>query len=911
MPLKIIIRSLGTGLFLSALCHPLHSQIDKIEALCQQEPDSCLYYLDLFSSEVENSDQFRLNMLTGTSYLKKGAYQAAIDEFLLAERLLPSAPTSDKDSLAYRIKNNLGICQDELGNDRMAEKSFFEALTYISKLPDSLEHIARVYTNLAILYNANGNLEAALNYTEAAIEIGPVKDGEEVKWKQIDQLNLFGLYYALGDFRTALGILREIQSSINQIDPDILSDLHFNFGLCHQALQNYDSAIVHFEYALQKTSDKEIDLIFRAHKYLHLADAYQNAQQLTKAINLANKVSALKLPPGPAANKILAKRSFILGQCYSKLGEYNKSLTLYANAWEQINEAVSSDHFSSENLKTLLAIARIYASHFYSTDPSKCVEIMVDALSYFNLDSILHSEAISLKTLNHEYKELYQNLIRTLKEETGKAHDIEELIFKHYQKYYSFQLANKLRSRSLKDIKDKSHANLPQQISDLKAKISHLQLNQELDSIASHLTHLRTLELALDLQNAPKNVRQIGADFNNVSLTKLKDFADAQQSVFVFYILSGRTLTTMTVDSEQLKVYFTDLPKDFEDRVRDFNDAVTNYPQVQLLGEEAITNNLIEVNLLSLELYDLVLGPIFPIKGNRIIIGADDILSSLPFTALSLRLEENQVTFSAGQFVINQYEIAYFNPFGTYNYQETYNLTQVDIVAPFSTRRAQDIEYFLPGSHHSIAQIEARGVPTQLYEKIDKPSLRELMQQPHAVHFATHAESSESETGHMYLLCGPNPSGLEDRLYRDDLSGFSIRSPLVTLAGCQTGLGPQLSGQMESMGLSFLLAGTSHLLTTLWHIDDRINHTLMADFYAALNSQESTSAAYTSAIRTYLRKSQDLQLHPFHWAGFQLFDAGSKVKIESTDPNVWWYALGLVVGLLLAFTVVTKRKRVA
>lgn len=96
-----------------------------------------------------------------------------------------------------------------------------------------------------------------------------------------------------------------------------------------------------------------------------------------------------------------------------------------------------------------------------------------------------------------------------------------------------------------------------------------------------------------------------------------------------------------------------------------------------------------------------------------------------------------------------------------------------------------------------------------------------------------------------------------------------LDADLVTLSGCNTGLGQELSGEgLIGLTRAFQYAGARSVLASLWSVDDFRTMQLMEKFYAGLKAGNSKDKA--------LRQAQVSMIHtksassPFYWAAFSL-----------------------------------------
>ena len=100
-----------------------------------------------------------------------------------------------------------------------------------------------------------------------------------------------------------------------------------------------------------------------------------------------------------------------------------------------------------------------------------------------------------------------------------------------------------------------------------------------------------------------------------------------------------------------------------------------------------------------------------------------------------------------------------------------------------------------------------------------------------------------------------------------DLFSMNCQTNLITLSGCQSGLG-EVTGSDDLLGLmrGFLFAGARSLLLSLWRVSDESTVMLMKEFYKQWRSGSSRAKALQAAMSS-VRKTYP---NPFYWAPFIL-----------------------------------------
>jgi CHAT domain-containing protein len=143
------------------------------------------------------------------------------------------------------------------------------------------------------------------------------------------------------------------------------------------------------------------------------------------------------------------------------------------------------------------------------------------------------------------------------------------------------------------------------------------------------------------------------------------------------------------------------------------------------------------------------------------------------------------------------------------------------------------------------------------------------------VHFATHGivDLDNPELSGIQLSRF-NPQG--GRLEGDGILRFyevynlHLPAELVTLSACGTAVGPEVRGE-DRLGLSrsFLYAGSSRVIGTLWNVDDHDAADLMTLFYQALLRDGKSPAMALQDAQKKMRTDATKRA-PYHWAGFVL-----------------------------------------
>ena len=169
---------------------------------------------------------------------------------------------------------------------------------------------------------------------------------------------------------------------------------------------------------------------------------------------------------------------------------------------------------------------------------------------------------------------------------------------------------------------------------------------------------------------------------------------------------------------------------------------------------------------------------------------------------------------------------------------------------------------------------EAEPQKTDLYEGLnvkktalldkDLTSYRSLV-------FATHGYFGKDLPGIQPVLVMTlldQPKGQDGFLRLSEVMSLKLNCEITTLTACQTGLGPQLSGEgTMGMGRAFQYAGAKSVLMSLWSVFESASVNLVESFFKHLREGENKLEALRLTRDEIRRAGYN---HPFYWAPFTL-----------------------------------------
>jgi CHAT domain-containing protein len=129
------------------------------------------------------------------------------------------------------------------------------------------------------------------------------------------------------------------------------------------------------------------------------------------------------------------------------------------------------------------------------------------------------------------------------------------------------------------------------------------------------------------------------------------------------------------------------------------------------------------------------------------------------------------------------------------------------------------------------------------------------------LHFASHGSFQRDNPMFSFLQLA------DCRLSFYNLLDLKLKSEIVTLSACQTGLNAILPGdELHGLMRGFLYAGAPSLVVSLWTVSDKSTSELMKEMYLQIRACQSKR----SALRRAQLAIREAYNHPYYWAPFVL-----------------------------------------
>ncbi len=281
---------------------------------------------------------------------------------------------------------------------------------------------------------------------------------------------------------------------------------------------------------------------------------------------------------------------------------------------------------------------------------------------------------------------------------------------------------------------------------------------------------------------------------------------------------------------------------------------------------DAYRDALIKLNpnasMIGDQIGQLLLAPLGVEAGKRIVIVPHGPLHYLPFQALRLDgkylIERNPISIAPSISIAAR--LAQRTP-----------TTSAQLLAFGNPTIDPNVADPLPGAEREVHELSQQFPGAKLFFKGEANKTNFAANAPHSrlVHVAAHAVADTMDPLHSKVLLA-DENGRPNYLEAKDVLGMDLGNvAMLALSACESGLGRVENGD-EVLGFtrSFLSAGTSTLLASLWPVSDTATEKLMTTLYADLAKGEQVQDAMRDAQRAVMADPETS--HPFYWAPFNL-----------------------------------------
>ncbi len=858
-----------------------------------------------------------------------------------------------------RLLNLLALSQKKQGFLAESIDIYLIALEYFNQsesLPPRV--LPGMYINIGNAYRSLGELgEVDIYYNEALRQIDKqledpsldIKDRAFFSSQKSTTLNSIGLrFQALGKHDDALKAFQESMDLSKKWDTTKLPMINNNMGVSYRAKNDTLNALSHFKSATAVYQTKELD-----NSWVKYTLNYSNwlmkldSMDVEKAYSLTNQA----ITEGPKIQDVtesqMATAYFQLGTMQSEKSKYksaivntDRGLCLLTGKPERSNYSTDPPEIVLSNspnkvIEGIKFRARIFKD--WGTADNDTLKYFISLENYQlaitcidSLRNILDEEE-SKTNLSRLAKETYAEKLDVLWNilPSSNYSDIADEALKSIESGKAASLWDMLQ------ISEKRNLSLPPEIiaqeKQLKREIADFD-NRILETDISGGINQDSLQSIKFLKE-----RQLDS-LNNYVNDNFPDLENTQQKNNSF---APYKIRAMLKDDQVMIHYFfseTMLHQVFMSPDSTIYRAIPNANQLReqilafskmlkLTKYDYSTTDVKNYQALGWELYRKLIHPFDKlIENKKIIILPDEFLAMIPFeTLITSETYQLNSDFRNQQYFILKNQVSYsYNAMLWAFKKDKQKLDQRSILAMAPSYGIEGMksdsiwkiwESMLPeltGTLKEVKLIEDNyNAKTYIKTRATEKHFKDMAGNFNILHLAMHSIMDETKPDNSFLAFTPFADKSENgRLYANEIRNLNLNASLTILSACNSGTGELIEGEgVLSLSRTFIMAGSSSVIMTLWSVDDQTSMQLIDKLYRDLELGMSVAEALRSSKRYFILNANKLYAHPYFWSGFVQLGKDTNIDIKKKSMRWPWYAGGVILlALILLFVIPQNTK---
>ncbi len=779
----------------------------------------------------------RANLSIYVTYLFLGLHEIAEPYLMESLRL---ANLSDDNVLRSSIYRYLGNHFQDKNQFDKAIRYFQEGLI-LSEETGTLSRIAQYYAGLGDLYSDIKNFERALNYYNRAHNYYLSMNNDLLANETLTSIST--CYKGMGDFEEAEKLLLEALAFYSK------SDYPHSHGLTLLQLSDlfieqdqYEDAFTYLEQAIEiGTVENDFSIrYFSSERLLEFDSDFlsdEDKLQVSKELYASSK----KISPDTELSSLI-----LLAKTYYPVS-LDSALAKAELAFDMIEKARLSVSGGMLKASVFSKYASFYniVGHWYADkkkDYQRAFELFEAAKARALLDQLAEAASGNELKLNESTQVQLLQIQKSI-----------DKLYREREKVQSETLFNQITN----------------DINDLELKYD------------SRLEEVRSSHPAWNAFLYPKTL----------SLKQVQELCDDETAI-IEYAITRNQLFIFSIKNESVDFNSMDLnnmPSGITDLINTYRDAIISLTPQDSLSRLSEPLYLLLIEPLEQELKD---------KKNLVIV-PDGPLALLPFEAL----------IHDGRYLIQDYPVKYLPSVSVFNHiKSPHREVGSDILALAGSGFEYNESSDDPSTQKNFAAlpftlIEVDSIAVHFdsktvfkNEEVTEATLKSTdLSNFKYIHFATHGDINETSPTQSGLILSKKAEveqlfGEDGYLNASEISRLKLNADMVVLSACNTALGKVISGEgLLGLQRSFLAAGASSVVSSLWSIYDRSTPLFMANFYTLLNEYEEEEIGWFNSFliwadwyepelvdyKTLALRDAKLEMlehpyysHPAHWASF-------------------------------------------
>ena len=824
------------------------------------------------NAEKRNQRSLRRDIADMTNLL--GEIHLSAGDLAGGEKLVRDARLlSGKDyQLLGYVHNNLGYVhllradKDDLTR-RSAHLSqsleeHFKARHYL-QLADDQPWLSIVENNLASVFERLGELRKAREHYEEALRLIDKTD-DPLRFHVLYR-NLGYIYQYLGDYEKSERYLKEAMSIAERAVPSDAARLRCNVGTAER-LRGRAAAAVADHQDCHSRARLSANVRLQAEALLELTADYQLQDKSGPAWEAIKDAVELlpQIQDADIKSRVLVQDALLL----QRRGEHANALA----AAEKAVEASQRARYPTARIDALSTEMAIQAEQGRREEALTCGFRAIDAIEalHTHLDAERLGPAWSART-----QEVYAKLAETILANQRRGRQPAEL-------WAALEVIERSRAISLRQqfsapasvVRQVEQSHLLATLSDIaneQARLGTEARSNGLPLAYYHEHDLLTLSRLAGVDDIPVPAP--------LSAKELQGSLDADQAV-LYYFFSERTAYLFLLSQTAIELFNLGARQRVETLAAKVRQAASTRSTTLVAAMRELSAAILPATQLP--------------AAREWILVEDGSLHAVPFSAL-------HVGAAAGPYqpAIAQHSIAVVPSLSTYFMRKpatpkNYSTDLAVLADPvFGTTNAQLANQSsegggqftgwtrklrrLPWTAREAEQLRELVPPERAIvytgSSATRDNLRsERVRDARVLHIASHGyfDSSSPDNVGLALSAVENGSSVDSGFVTlTELFTYRFNNELVVISGCDTALGVERAGEgMMSLTRGFLAQGASHVVSTLWAVEDRASADFMALFYQHLVNGGSVKEALRAAQWELSQRPR--YRDPFFWASYVL-----------------------------------------
>lgn len=804
--------------------------------------------IELYQNALEKYQQLHLDYGTAQclrdigrvnfSYLDN--YAAALDYL---SRSLKLFRTHKPDEEFVDALHNLGLTFEKIGNYSKALQMQNEALKTAKELKSKTQE-GLSYQYLANVSWKMGDFQAALENQNKALDIF---SGSESKFLQVAYSTRGLIALSLGDAKEAMNYeLKALELAVQNKDKRDQATIQKNIGMIHRTDKRPNQALLSFEHAAA------IDSSIGSHRGLaydlrNIASVQSDLANYDEAASYCKRALALSKQIGDWRNEV--QSLLVLGRIEFAQGKTDSARSHLLQVTQKAGQLFMPD-IEWRAYKTLAEINQ------KGNDNQSAIQNYKNAVRVIEgMRSHIKVEEYASGFIDDKLR-VYDALVSLLVTES-RAKEALDIVERAKSRSFLDLLGNRGLSLNSQDktllaVGDSLRSELAERESELQYSLSNKKETRE--KLLKEIVRLKSAYSQFLVQLRETNPEL--SDMTTVEpwpIEKIQAMLPDSVALLEYYATANR-LFTWVVTSHTIKVKNHQIEKNkISESIFDLRNALSRQLSVSIPAQK-LYNMLIADEMSDLQ------------SAKHLIFVPHAQMHYLPFAVLQ---------DSSGQYLGMKYSLS-LAPSATvlgFCLTKGDSFLQVprkdlQILAfanpdlgnrksnlPFAEKEATSLKRYFPDVKIFS---EKNATETHVYEQSAK--FQQLL-------FSCHGVFDDKFPLLSSLLLAPDSLN-DGRLEAHEIFGLKLNAFIVAMSACETGLG-KVRGGDEVIGLSrsFIYAGASSLMSSLWKVDDLATAVLVKRFFRYLAEGRSRAEALKMAQKVVYN---EINPYPAFWAAFTI-----------------------------------------